>query len=61
MAKLEVPKKLIAKRKSVYIDRPIRKLYPLEGKAQIACNGQVSENVEEHSSNRCVLKSSSPK
>ena len=39
--------KLIVKGKSVYIDRPIQKLYPLEGKAQIARNGQVSENVEE--------------
>ena len=39
--------KLIAKGKPVYIDRPIQKLYPLEGKAQIARNDQVSENVEE--------------
>ena len=39
--------KLITKGKPVYIDRPIEKLYPLEGKAQIARNSQVSENVEE--------------
>ena len=40
--------KLIAKGKPVYMDRPIQKLYPLEGKAQIARNDQqVSENVEE--------------
>ena len=30
--------KLIAKGKPVYIDRPIQKLYPLQGKAQIARN-----------------------